>query len=217
MPDLNIVIVEDEFFAATHLEEVIEELGCRVVAIFHSGEDFINEQPDNFDAAFLDIFLDGEITGLNIAANELKPKKLPFVFLTANQDSKTLKEAAQLHPIAYLSKPFKDNDIAAVIEILKIDLGSKLAVPEIYGNKELVPNEILYLKADGNYTDVVTHKKTYKLRKTIKNLKEDLPESFVQVHRSYVVNPDHISQKTGQQLLVGKDLIPISRNFKGLI
>lgn len=207
----RLVIVEDEFFAANHLRDLLVELGQDVVGMFDSGEEFLQNTQLEFDAAILDIFLSEKLTGLDIA-EELKRKKKPFVFLTANQDKETLTQAARLKPVAYLSKPFKENDVEAALEILNLELGTLIRVTDTYGSRDISSNDILFLKADGNYTKVVTHEKTYTLRSTLREMLDQLPGGFSHIHRSYVVNEIHVTQRSRNQLLIGEHLIPISRS-----
>jgi DNA-binding NarL/FixJ family response regulator len=124
----KIIIIEDEFFAATHLSKLVTALGFEVVNIYYSGEDFFSETDWNFDAAIVDIFLAEDLTGIEVA-KELNKKKKPFIFLTANQDSETLKNAIGLAPSAYLTKPFKENDVEAALTILSQQSSQKEVNP----------------------------------------------------------------------------------------
>jgi DNA-binding NarL/FixJ family response regulator len=148
----KIIIIEDEFFVASHLKQFISELGYQVVGIYHSGEDFFKETDWQFDAAILDIFLAEELTGIDVA-KEMKVKGKPFIFLTANQDSLTLKSAAKLSPSAYISKPFQTNDIDAALTILSFKNENKNDNPFFiflnenpYSNERLTLREIEILK-----------------------------------------------------------------------
>lgn len=148
----KIIIIEDEFFVASHLRQFISELGYQVVGIYHSGEDFFKETDWQFDAAILDIFLAEELTGIDVA-KEMKVKGKPFIFLTANQDSLTLKSAAKLSPSAYISKPFQNNDIDAALTILSFKNENKNDNPFFiflnenpYSNERLTLREIEILK-----------------------------------------------------------------------
>tara|TARA_R110001632_G_scaffold64960_15_gene154261 strand:+ start:2557 stop:3165 length:609 start_codon:yes stop_codon:yes gene_type:complete len=113
----KIIIIEDEFFVSNHLTKLITSLGYEVPKNYYNGEDFIEDNNWNFDAALIDIHLGKEMTGLDIA-KEMNDKMKPFLFLTANQDAITLKKAAKLLPSAYLTKPFQNNDVEAAITIL---------------------------------------------------------------------------------------------------
>jgi DNA-binding NarL/FixJ family response regulator len=115
----RIVIVEDEFFAATHLSNLVVSFGYKVLGVYHSGEDFFNETDWEFDAAIVDLFLSEKLTGLDVA-KVLNEKGKDFIFLTANQDAETLRLALKLSPSAYLSKPFQSNDVAAALTLLSL-------------------------------------------------------------------------------------------------
>ena len=117
----KVVIIEDEMFALMHLKKVVTSLGYDVVDTFYNAEDFLFESNWNFDVAIVDIFLSGKLTGIDIA-KELRKKQKPFIFLTANQDSNTVKEAAELAPAAYLSKPFQNAEVEAALTILSLKI-----------------------------------------------------------------------------------------------
>ncbi|NOQ75075.1 MAG: response regulator [Crocinitomix sp.] len=114
---LRLIIIEDEFFAANHLNNLVTSLDYKVQGIYHSGEDFLQETDWEFDAALLDIILEKDLSGLDVAA-VLKKKGIPFIFLTANEDDSTLQRASKLSPSAYLTKPFKNIDVSASLSIL---------------------------------------------------------------------------------------------------
>jgi DNA-binding LytR/AlgR family response regulator len=54
---------------------------------------------------------------------------------------------------------------------------------------------------------------------TLKNIKDKLPENtFLQVHRSYIINLKKIVEIEESTVIIGRDVIPISRSNKsGLI
>jgi DNA-binding NarL/FixJ family response regulator len=117
----KVVIIEDEMFALMHLKKIVTSLGYDVVDSFYNAEDFLFESNWNFDAAIIDIFLSGKLTGIDIA-KELKKNQKPFIFLTANLDRTTVKEAATLAPAAYLSKPFQNAEVEAALTILSLKI-----------------------------------------------------------------------------------------------
>jgi DNA-binding NarL/FixJ family response regulator len=121
---LRVVVIEDEFFAANHLSKLINSLNFDVVGVYHSGEEFLKETSWAFDIAVIDIFLADTLTGYDVAKYMNEMDK-PFIFLTANQDSETVKKATSLSPSAYISKPFKPNDVEAALVILSIKINQK--------------------------------------------------------------------------------------------
>ena len=209
----RIIIIEDEFFAATHLKDLVDSLGFWVTDIYHSGEDFLRNTNWQFDAAIVDIFLSEKINGLQLA-EKLKDRKKPFIFLTANQDSHTLKEAARLQPVSYISKPFKPNDVTAALEIIAHRLPKMLEIRGASGVELLNPNDIVFIKSDDVYIELHTLKGMVVQRKLLKDIMEELPESFVRVHRSYLVNVNYIEQRTATHLTLRGNTIPVSRSYK---
>lgn len=213
MHKAKIIIIEDEFFAATHLKDLVSKLNYWVVGVYHSGEDFLQKTDWAFDAAIVDIFLSNNFSGLQVA-KELKEHQKPFFFLTANQDELTLREATQLGPSAYISKPFKSNDVAAALEIIVHQMPKMLKIRGTYGIEELNPNDILYIKSDGVYIEIHTIKSMIVQRKLLKEIIDELPSFFIRVHRSYLVNAKYIGQRSASHLMVKDYEVPVSRNYR---
>ncbi len=213
MAQLKIVIIEDEFFAANHLKDVITSLGHSVVGLFDSGEDFLKETDWKFDIAIVDILLSEKMLGLDVAVH-LQKKRRPFIFLTANRDAETLTQAARLNPKAYISKPFNQNDIAVTLEIFALQQFGNLEIKGTNGIEEVSPNDILFIKSEGAYIEIQTTKKRILQRKLLKEIEDELPEIFVRTHRSYIVNRDYIDQRSATELKVHEHTIPVSRSYK---
>src|SRR5690554_3758706 len=105
------VIVEDEYFAANHLKKILNKNGYDVVAMYHDGESVLKDLQFLKDTIFLlDIQLTKGVSGVNLAI-ELNKRNIPFIFITANTEEGTFKEAIVTKPVAYISKPFKELDI----------------------------------------------------------------------------------------------------------
>lgn len=213
MSNSKIIIIEDEFFAANHIRDLVISLGFRVVGVYHSGEEFLKQTDWEFDAAIVDIFLSKQLTGLEVAQH-IKERQKPFIFLTANQDKKTLKDAAYLSPKAYISKPFKPNDIVAALEIISHNLSPKLRIRGAQGIELISIDQILYVKGDGAYIEIHTRDGMSLQRKLLKEIEAELPSTFVRVHRSYLVNREYINQQTAGYVIVREEKIPVSRSYR---
>lgn len=56
-------------------------------------------------------------------------------------------------------------------------------------------NDIIYLKADNNTTDIkLNNNKTVNAYKTLKHFENTLPFYFLRIHKSYIVNVNHVSR-----------------------
>lgn len=213
MSKTRIVIIEDEFFAANHLCELLTDFGYTVCGIFYSGEDFLKHTGWDFDIAIVDIFLSDNITGL-VVAEKLNERMKPFVFLTANQDKQTLRAAARLAPKAYISKPFQQNDVQAALEIISHGLMPKIQVRTLHGIEELSSADIIFIQSDGVYIQIQTTTGKITQRKLLKEIQDELPDTFIRVHRSYIVNTQYIEKRTATRLTLRGITIPISRSFR---
>jgi len=211
----DIVIVEDEFFAANHLKTIIENLNYKVIKIFYTGEEFIEQKEMFYDVVILDIQLAGKITGIEIG-EYLQHKNIPFFFVTSNTDSFTLKKAVNLKPITYISKPFKEIDITVAMELLMVNIPGTIDVITKRGNEELDISTILFIKADGVYVDIFTENATITQRKLLREIIEKLPNHFKRIHRSYIINTHKISARKSTHLLIGNHKVPISRAVKNV-
>ena len=73
-------------------------------------------------------------------------------------------------------------------------------------------DDILYIEAQGDYAVFKTEKKSYVVHTTMKNIEQKLdPEKFLKVHRSFIVNLDHIVDIEDTNLLIKEKVIPVSR------
>lgn len=76
-------------------------------------------------------------------------------------------------------------------------------------------NTILYFKANGDYVFIKTENNSYTIHNTLKKIENKLPkDSFFKVHRSFIINTKKIVDIEDNSVLIGKDVIPISRRNK---
>ncbi|AKD56249.1 sigma 54-interacting transcriptional regulator [Spirosoma radiotolerans] len=115
----TILIVEDEFLIANDLRRILEKAGYWVIGMAGSvaeARDIVVEQPP--DIVLLDIFLDSEQTGIDLA-HWLGAQNIPFVFLSANLTDMVLEAAKITQPSGFLNKPFREKDVLTTLEIAR--------------------------------------------------------------------------------------------------
>lgn len=116
---LRLLIVEDEQTVAFALEQMLEKMGYSIVGIaksFNEATRLLAVQ--TADMVLTDIFLSGEKTGIDLA-ERLKEMNIPFIFISAFADEKTLEKARATQPYGYLTKPFREKDIYATLEVAR--------------------------------------------------------------------------------------------------
>ena len=69
------------------------------------------------------------------------------------------------------------------------------------------------IKAEGDYILLKTASQNYMVHSTLKKIVDKLPKDvFFQAHRSYVINTKKIIDIEDNSVLIGKDVIPVSRS-----
>lgn len=75
--------------------------------------------------------------------------------------------------------------------------------------------DILYVEAVENYVKVVTESGAIVTRQPLHSFLAELPAgSFLQVHKSYIVNMDRVSCIEGNMLTLSGAVVQVSRSFK---
>jgi DNA-binding NtrC family response regulator len=113
----NVLIVEDQFIEANHIQMVLEKAGYTVIAIAHevrTALEIIDQQVP--DLVLLDIYLKGKLTGIDLA-RVLRKRNIAFVYLSANSSKEILDAAKSTQPYGFLVKPFREKDILVTLDI----------------------------------------------------------------------------------------------------
>ncbi len=115
---LKILVVEDDAVIAQLIEHHLLDFGYQVLDIVHDSEKALdkihNLRPD---LVLLDINILGTKDGIDVAEIIEEKYSIPYIFLTAYSDKKTLERAQRLKPMGYVVKPFKERDLLATISI----------------------------------------------------------------------------------------------------
>ncbi|MEP7324104.1 MAG: response regulator transcription factor [Saprospiraceae bacterium] len=116
--EFKILIVEDEPLVAEHISRYLNSADFIVSGIAHDDEE-ARHLLKTFtpDAIILDINLDGDTDGIQLADFINKQYHLPFLFLTSYADRDTLERAKKVEPWGYIVKPFNEKTIQASLEI----------------------------------------------------------------------------------------------------
>lgn len=99
-----------------------------------------------------------------------------------------------------------------VIEPKSDIVSNKITIPQLDGFKVIKSSDILYCKADDNYTEIHLKKGLLVASKTLKHFEQSLQKfGFARIHKSYVVNVNAIVRyKKGKggsvELINGKEL-----------
>ncbi len=118
MKKIKVGIVEDEMIIAETISLALKKLGYLPTQPAFSYETAISMlESEKLDIVLLDINLNDELDGVDLAHYINSNYSLPIIFLTANSDRNTIERSKQTCPNAFLVKPFSNEDLFSAIEI----------------------------------------------------------------------------------------------------
>lgn len=215
----TILLVEDDFLNRRLTRKTLTENGYEVLEAKNANEALGTLRKELIDLVVLDINLgENEQDGISLGEQIKARYTVPFIYLTAYDNSEVIDRAVATTPFSYLTKPFKNVDLITSIEITLRQSDSKhipkITVKDDEYKIDLPVNEINYIESEGNYLLFHTDKNVYKSRSTIKQILEDLPENtFVQVHRGYVINKTKIEHFNVKSIVIKDKEIPVSKIY----
>lgn len=223
---LTCLIVEDEVMSRTSLSKLCAKTNeLQLLATCENGEEAIAFLRSNdVDLIFLDINMPG-MSGLDLVESMTSTPQI--IFITGSKEYAY--EAFELDVTDFVVKPITPGRFQrAVDKAIKRQklLRAKASVSannEIYiktdGKLIRVPlADIHYFENLGDYINVVVDNKKYLILGTMKSIDQKISHSrFLKVHRSYIVNLDKIVDIVDNSILIGTQMIPVSRAHKPIL
>lgn len=141
---------------------------------------------------------DGDLSFTTIAELFQYVDKMPYIIALTSSPNYAL-EAIQSGFSDYILKPFNLHQLGkSLFKFEKRTPHSSIATICIksYSDYQFVAlQDIIYLKADNNTTDIQMHNgKIVNAYKTLKHFEITLPFYFLRIHKSYIVNINHVSR-----------------------
>ncbi len=216
------IVIEDEPAAQQVIERFIEQTpSLQLLQTFNNAIDageFL--KTEMVDLLFLDINLP-ELSGISFLKTMSNPPAV--IFTTAYPEHAV--EGFDLNALDYLLKPYPfERFLKAVNKFQQFNqtLENKPSDYIIVNvDKKLVKTafaNIMYLEAYGDYVKVITKNTTLIVHKTLAAFLKTLPKNmFLQVHRSFVINLQHLDHIEGNQIAIHGSMLPIGKKHKALL
>ena len=223
----KILIVEDDPIIAADLRMIVQRQGhaCELADNAKDAEKLVGKHA--FDLCLLDIAIEGETDGVELAGRIRAACGAPIIFLTSYFDAQTLDRVRPLNPEAFIVKPFEERNLVVNIELAMFKARNqavekvaaaplqKLFVKHGGELKAVSISEILYLEAEDNYSYVHTEDAKYLLSYTMKSLEEKINSAdFIRVHRSFVVNCNKVTSIQEGYVFLNNLKLPLSRTYR---
>jgi len=247
---LRTLVVDDEPLARRHVRRIVErDPDVAVVGECGNGRDAIaSVAATSPDLLLLDVQMP-ELDGFEVVAAlaGTPPERMPMiVFITAHDEYAV--KAFDVHALDYVLKPVERERLLTAVARAKQRLatpaardeardtlrhvadaalarrrGERLAIRVDGKHLLLETNTIGWLEAVDDYVRIHLGRTTHLVRGTLQTFEQQLPPSFLRVHRSAIVNVDHLREVTttpqGDYRLTLQDgtRLPTGRSYRGVV
>lgn len=242
MDKVKVLIVEDEAIIALDIQSKLNKLGYDVVGTAKDSQKALELfKSGNPDLVLLDIQIKGDVDGIELAKIIQNERRVPFIYLTSHSDRATVKRAIDTNPGGYIPKPFEEPDLFTAIEVALSNFN--IAAPQANGedapqqeastSSEEVPDylfvredqfhvkikfeDIIWLKANGNNTEIYTKEKPkpYVARMSLKDTASKLSDKdFLRIHKSHIINLNYLDAISPDFVRVNNKLLSVGRAYR---
>jgi len=249
MKKIRTIIADDEPMARMRVRRLLsKDPEIELVGESKDGEE-AREQIRTLkpDLVFLDIEMPGQ-NGFEVLEG-LEEHRRPFIIFVTAFDHYASR-AFDVEAVDFLLKPFSDKRFVSslarakrsmevrnstvltgrLMDLMRDYIHVHSSFTEVFSIRErgreirVAADDLVYIRAKGNYLHLYTKDKHHIYRATLNTLETELdPKRFMRVHRSYIVNLDHVAnwRYTGNNefifAMANGDRIMSGRAFKGAI
>ncbi|HAS44976.1 MAG TPA: DNA-binding response regulator [Microscillaceae bacterium] len=215
--NIKALIVDDEVLAREKMLSLLQLVNdVEVVGQCSNGLEVIQFlQQHTCDLIFLDIQMP-EMTGFEVLQH-LQLTELPYIVFVTAYDQYAL-QAFEVHALDYLLKPFDRDRLGQTLQRVRKQIAQDREISQQKKLLQLMQNlppaksylermvikeagkvffvktdEISCIEAAGNYLKLYTQNSHHLIRETMQSIMQKLdPQSFIRIHRSWIVNLEHI-------------------------
>lgn len=220
----RIGICDDEKNTCIEIEKMLHEYAKQNmteidVFVWYTGEALCAE----LGAVCIDLlFLDIELittSGIEVGRyirKEFEDHEINIAYISSK--SSYAMELFKIRPIDFLIKPIKYEDVAQIIEeALKISRRKKLIfeyhAKGIYGKVKY--KDIICFSSDNKKINIILEDSVITFNGRLKEIFSTLPDNFIQIHQSYIINLDHLSECTYDTVTMsGERIFNISQPYR---
>lgn len=222
---MNCVIIDDDPIQNTLIEEYIEEISdINCVGVFNNPIEFLKAQEGlNFDFIILDMEMP-KMSGVDL----LNSFEDAVNVLVISSKAEYAIEVINHNVLGYLLKPVKFVDFMKMMDKVKAAITPQNSLPTSSTEEKnhlfiksdgmlhkLKYSEITHIGAAVDYIEVFTKAKKYLVNSSMNKTEEKLPtDTFFRIHRSTIVNVNHINRIDKEFVEVGDHTVKIAPSKK---
>lgn len=204
----------------THIYEMNQKI-C--IQCWNSGEEVVAalNEGEKINLLFLDIEM-LKTSGLDVAdfvRNKLEDRGMQIVFISYT--SKYVMDLFKTQPLDFLIKPFDREKIKKVLELaIRLDRRNNTNFEFQFAQQYFsIPYaEIAYFMSEGRKIKLKTAKEQYSFYGKLKDVERELPEEFISIHQSFIVNrrfAEHFTYET--VTLTDGEIFSISKKYRAKV
>lgn len=219
---ITLAIVEDEAFYVTKLQEYLrryeQEQGCRFdVRIFSDGEEILDRYPGDLDIILMDIqmrFVDGMTAAEKIREID---QEVILMFIT-NMEQYAVRGYA-VDALDYMVKPVEyysfSRKLDRAISRARRREQHYVTIRTPGGFRKVETSDLFYVESQGHDLHFHTRDGEMTMRGVMRETEENLKAfGFYRCNKGYLVNLARIEGVHDGCVILGGDMIPISRGKK---
>lgn len=217
--NLKCLIVDDEPIARKVVREFVQRISF--LELRGEAEDplvaqrILDKEP--VDLVFLDI----EMPGMNGMSFLRGKTYTDFLTIITTAYPSYAVEGFEMNVVDYLMKPISFERFAKACEKarqyfeMKVSPQKEFFFVKSEGRIEKIEfHDLLYVESLGNYVTLHLSRGKMIVYLTLKGLLAQLPESFTQVHKSYIINRSKVKRIDGNEIVLEGHTVPIGVTWK---
>lgn len=215
---MNILVCDDDKVICDNIAKYITNNFSYNISVANDKKSiyhYLNE--DKLDLLIIDIVL-GKINGIDITKEFTKQfPNLNIIFITGYGDTYYKDIYKYINPCGFLEKPIQYNILNFFIKQIEYHFNarnSKLKIKYNYNSYIIPYQDIIYIQSDKRLSVIHTTAEKFKTYKKLSDMLEELPDTFIRCHQSFIVNRDYVRNVEGNQFLLSSgNVIPISKKY----
>lgn len=216
MSKIKVIIIDDEEKARELLIKMLAEY-CKDTEVVASCNDIPNAVKSikkfNPDLVFTDIEMPGH-SGLELI-DFFNEEEINFSIIFTTAYNQYAIQAMKISALDYILKPIEPEELEhavakhvkksqkefinykSAVENIKVNINQKIAIPTRNGYKMVDPDEIILIKADSSYTEVIlSNSQKIIASRILRNFEDALSHlnQFFRAHKSFIINIKYASE-----------------------
>ncbi len=219
---MRVAIVDDESRERDTLRQYLSQYEAECAAgleavVFSSGDELLSGYCRVYDILLLDIEMQGT-NGMD-TARKIRQQDADVVILFITNIAQYAISGYEVAATDYILKPISYYDFKMkfrrAVELAQQRSRCRFLLEFADGMRQVPVMEIAYVESYGHYLIYHVGKEEIRARENISDCERKLKEyGFCRIHKSYLVNLEHIVEIRAGSLLLENAELPVSRSYR---